>query len=130
LHTLVLLDILVEKNQYMTANEGLELLLRMEDKLRKRLFSDDTIACVVARAGASDAVVAANTIKVLRKRDFGPPLHTLVIPGTLHFMEVEALELCAGLPSEVGNENLIMLPLHMKKVMCLRRSWISKGTLI
>jgi diphthine synthase len=104
LHTLVLLDILVEKNQYMTANEGLELLLRMEDKLRKRLFSDDTIACVVARAGASDAVVAANTIKVLRKRDFGPPLHTLVIPGTLHFMEVEALELCAGLPSEVGKE--------------------------
>jgi diphthine synthase len=104
LHTLVLLDIQVEKNRYMTANEGFELLLRMEDTLRKRLFSDDTIACVVARAGAPDAAVAANTIKALRTKDFGPPLHTLVIPGNLHFMEVEALELCAGLPSEVAKK--------------------------
>jgi diphthine synthase len=104
LHTLVLLDIQVEKNRYMTANEGLELLLRMEGTLRKRLFNDDTIACVVARAGAPDAAVAANTIKVLRTKDFGPPLHTLVIPGNLHFMEVEALELCAGLPSEMGKK--------------------------
>jgi diphthine synthase len=104
LHTLVLLDIQTEKNRYMTANEGLELLLRMEDKLRKNLFTDDNIACVVARAGAPDSVVAANTINVLKKKDFGPPLHTLVIPGNLHFMEVEALELCAGLPPELGEK--------------------------
>lgn len=104
LHTLVLLDIQVEKNRYMTANEGLELLLKMEDMLKKRLFTDDTIACVVARAGAPDPVVAANTINVLRKKDFGPPLHTLVIPGNLHFMEIESLELCAGLPPEVGKK--------------------------
>ena len=104
LHTLVLLDIQVEKNRYMTANEGLELLLKMEDKLRKHLFTDETIACVVARAGAPDSVVAANTINILRKKDFGPPLHTLVIPGNLHFMEVEALELCAGLPPELGKK--------------------------
>jgi diphthine synthase len=101
LHTLVLLDIQVEKNRYMTANEGLELLLRMEDKLRKHLLVDETIACVVARAGAPDSVVAANTINILRRKDFGPPLHTLVIPGNLHFMEVEALEFCAGLPLEL-----------------------------
>jgi diphthine synthase len=104
LHTLVLLDIQVEKNRYMTANEGFELLLKMEDKLRKHLFTNKTIACVVSRAGALDSVVAANTIDILRKKDFGPPLHTLVIPGNLHFMEVEALELCAGLPPELGKK--------------------------
>ena len=104
LHTLVLLDIQAEKNRFMSANEGLELLLKMEDSLKKRLFTDDTIACVVARAGAPDPVVAANTINVLRKKDFGTPLHTVVIPGNLHFMEVEALELCAGLPPEVGKK--------------------------
>lgn len=104
LHTLVLLDIQVEKNRYMTANEGLELLLRMENILRKQLFTDESIACVVARAGAPDSVVVANTINFLRKTDFGPPLHTLVIPGNLHFMEVESLELCAGLPSELGKK--------------------------
>jgi diphthine synthase len=104
LHTLVLLDIQAEKNRYMTANEGLELLLKMEGKCNKHLFSEETLTCVVARAGSPDPVIAANTIQELRKRDFGPPLHTVVIPGTLHFMEIEALELCAGLPSELGKK--------------------------
>jgi diphthine synthase len=101
LHTLVLLDIQAEKNLYMTANEGFELLLKMEGKLREHLFADDTIACVVARAGAPKPMVVANTINFLRMKDFGPPLHTIVIPGTLHFMEIEALELCADLPIEI-----------------------------
>jgi len=101
LHSLVLLDIQAEKNQYMTANQGFELLLKMEKKLKKLLMTDDTIACVVARAGAPDSLIVANTIHNLRTMDFGPPLHTIVIPGTLHFMEIEALELCADLPVEL-----------------------------
>lgn len=101
LHTLVLLDIQAEKNRYMIANEGLELLLQMETKLKKHIVTDDTLACVVARAGSPEPVVAADTIQALKKRDYGPPLHTIVIPGNLHFMEIEALELCAGLPIEV-----------------------------
>jgi diphthine synthase len=100
LHTLVLLDIQTEKNQFMTANEGLKLLLKMEKKLRKHLITNDTLACVVARAGAPQPLVVANTIQALEKMDFGPPLHTIVIPGNLHFMEIEALELCAALPAE------------------------------
>jgi diphthamide biosynthesis methyltransferase len=85
----------------MTANEGLEVLIRMEKKCKQHLFSKDSIACVVARAGAPDVVVAANTIEVLQTMDFGPPLHTVVIPGNLHFMEREALELIAGLPTDI-----------------------------
>ena len=100
LHSVVLLDIQAENDRYMTANEGLDLLLRMEQTCKKRLFMNDSIVCVVARAGAPDAVVAANTLQALQAMDFGPPLHTLVIPGKLHFMEQEALELIAGLPAE------------------------------
>jgi diphthine synthase len=101
LHTLVLLDIQAENDHYMTANEGFELLFKMEEKLRKHLITDDTIACVVARAGAPKPMVVANTINFLRTKDFGTPLHTIVIPGSLHFMEIEALELCADLPLEL-----------------------------
>ncbi len=104
LHSLVLLDIQAEKNHYMTANEGFGLLLKMEKKLKKHLITDDTIACVVARAGAPDPMVIANTIHSLYRMDFGPPLHTIVLPGTLHFMEIEALELCAKLPPEVKTQ--------------------------
>ncbi len=98
LHTLVLLDIQAENNKYMIANEGLDLLLQMEQTCKKRLFTKSTVACVVARAGAPDTIVKANTLGALQAMDFGPPLHTLVVPGKLHFMEQEALEVIAGLP--------------------------------
>jgi diphthine synthase len=101
LHTLVLLDIQTEKNRFMTANEGLELLLQMEEKLKKHLFDDDTLVCVVARAGGPTPVVTADMMYRLRKKDFGPPLHTIVVPGNLHFMEIEALDLCASLPPDI-----------------------------
>jgi len=104
LHTLVLLDIQAEKNRYMTAHEGLDLLLRMEEQLNQHLFTPESIACVVARAGSDNPVVAADTLPNLKKKEFGPPLHTLVIPGNLHFMEIEALELIAGLPPEMGKK--------------------------
>lgn len=104
LHSLVLLDIQAENNRYMTANEGLELLFKMEEKCNEHVVDEDSIVCVVARAGSPDPVVTADRIKVLRKKDFGPPLHTLIVPGTLHFMEVEALEMFAGLPPRLGEK--------------------------
>jgi diphthine synthase len=100
LHTLVLLDIQVDKNQYMTANEGLKFLLNMEEKVGKQVFNPDSVVCVVAQAGSDNPVVKAGTIKDLLDFDFGPPLHSIVIPGKLHFMEIEALQILADLPEQ------------------------------
>jgi diphthine synthase len=104
LHTLVLLDIQAEKNRFMTADEGLELLLEMEKKKGEHVLSEDSVVCVVARAGSDNPMVAANSIAFLKKMDFGSPLHTIVVPGNLHFMEIEALTRFAGLPSELGKK--------------------------
>ncbi len=104
LHTLVLLDIQADKEVYMTANEGLKLLLEMEEKLGKHLFNDESIVCVVARAGSPNPIVAADSIKELLARDFGGPLHTVIIPGDLHFMEIEALEVFAGLSQRLSEK--------------------------
>ena len=100
LHTLVLLDIQADKKRYMTANEGMKLLLKTEEKLKGNIFKKDSLVCVVARAGSSDSITVAGPIKELINRDYGPPLHTLVIPGNLHFMEIEALQLLAQLPAQ------------------------------
>jgi diphthine synthase len=100
LHTLVLLDIQSDKEIYMTANDGIALLLKMEDKLKGNIIKQDDTICVVARAGSSKPVILAGTIKDLIDRDFGPPLHTIVIPGKLHFMEIEALQTLAQLPAQ------------------------------
>ena len=97
LHTLVLLDIQADKNIFMTANDGMKILLDIEDKLGKDLFKSGSIICVVARAGSPKPLVAAGTIKELIEQDFGGPLHTIIVPGELHFMEREALEVLSGL---------------------------------
>jgi len=99
LHTLVLLDIQADKERYMTANEGLKLLLEMENKVHGNIISKKTIACVVARAGSKKPILRADTIENLVKMDFGKPFHSLVIPGKFHFMEIEALQALAQLPA-------------------------------
>ena len=100
MHTLVLLDIQAENNRFMTANEGLKYLLEMEKIKGENLIKDDTLVCVVARAGSKEPVISADTVKNLLKRNFGPPLHSLVVPGELHFMEKEALRILAHLPAQ------------------------------
>jgi diphthine synthase len=99
LHTLVLLDIQAEKNRFMTANEAIKLLLDMEEKMKENVIKQDTILCVIARAGSDEPVVEAGFIKDLIDKDFGPPLHTIVVPGKLHFMEFGALRVLAHLPA-------------------------------
>jgi len=100
LHTLVLLDIQSDKKRYMTANEGMNLLLKMEEKHNGNIIKQDSVICVVARAGSSKSIAIAGKFEDLICRDFGPPLHTMVIPGKLHFMEIEALQILAQLPAQ------------------------------
>jgi len=104
LHTLVLLDIQADKERYMTANEGMALLIEMEKKLKEQIINEDTIVCTVARAGSSSPTLMADRMSFLKDKKFGPPLHTLVVPGKLHFMEIEALEKIAGLPVDLGKK--------------------------
>lgn len=97
LHSIVLLDIDSEGGRFMTANQGIELLLDMAQRSPEgRGLTEQSLVCVVARAGAPDCLLAAGPMGDMRKRDFGPPMHTMVIPGRLHFMEEEALTAFAG----------------------------------
>ena len=104
LHTLVLLDIQADNDRYMTANEGKNLLLKMEEKHKEGIFNKEIVICVVARAGSAEPITVAGAVKNLINRDFGPPLHTMILPGKLHFMEIEALETLAQLPAQQGGK--------------------------
>lgn len=109
LHTLVYLDIKVgydptgnrnasrsddkvRNDEYMTADTAAELLATEYP---------DTLAVVVARAGSPDPLVEADRLSELATRAFGDPLHLLVIPGTLHHIEADALATLAGAPEEL-----------------------------
>jgi len=98
LHTLALLDIKSEEGRFMTADQGLRWLLATAESLRSDMITKDSLACVVARAGSVSCLAKADRIRELIKMDFGKPLHTIVVPGKLHFQEEEALVRFAGAP--------------------------------
>jgi diphthine synthase len=93
LHTLVLLDIKADKGKYMTANQAIKMLLEIEAKRKEKVFTKDTLCIGVARIGSDNQVIKAGNAGKLLDEDFGEPLHALVIPGKLHFVEEEMLKL-------------------------------------
>ncbi|MGF7117998.1 diphthine synthase [Methanobacterium oryzae] len=99
-HTLVLLDIRADENRYMTVNEGLDYLLKVESERGENVISEDSLAIGIARAGSDKPMIRADKIKNLLDEDFGGPLHCLIIPGDLHFMEAEYLVRICGAPEE------------------------------
>ncbi|MEM3013134.1 MAG: diphthine synthase [Candidatus Bathyarchaeia archaeon] len=102
LHTLCFLDIRVEEERFMTAQEALRILLLLEEKNKMHAVTLDSLAVGIARAGAENAVVKADSVKSLLNYDFGSPPHTLVFPAErLHFVEADALVKLAGAPERV-----------------------------
>ena len=79
----------------MKVGEGIDILLRIEEMRKKEVFTEDTLCIGVARLGGApgNSVIKAGTAKSLGNFDFGKPPHALIVPGTLHFMEEEALDL-------------------------------------
>ncbi|MFQ5911173.1 MAG: diphthine synthase [Thermoplasmata archaeon] len=100
LHTLILLDI-DEGGKEMDAKEALGYLLEMEGKERKMAFTEDTIVCVISEAGSPEAVARCERVGELMDLDLGKPLHCLIIPADLHFMEKKALMAFAGAPDDI-----------------------------
>ncbi len=101
LHTLCFLDISAEDQRYMTIREGLEVLLGIEKRKHKHIMTPGTLAVGIARAGSSHPIVKARFLAELVNCEFGPPPHSLVFPGRLHFVEAEALVTFAEAPKSV-----------------------------
>lgn len=93
-HTLFLLDLGPENENYISINDAIRYLLKVELRRNEKVFSEKTLCVGCARIGSVSQVIKAGNAKELLKFDFGKPLHCLIVPGKLHFMEDEALEQC------------------------------------
>ena len=91
LHTLILLDIKTDK--YMTVNEALTQLLEIEKKRDEGVIKKTSKVIGCARLGSDTQLIKYGKIEDLLKQNFGEPLHCLIIPGKLHFMEEDMLKL-------------------------------------
>jgi diphthine synthase len=90
LHTLILLDIRAETAQQLTISEAAAKLVAADPTL------GNWVGVGVARIGSGDQFVLSARLGKLRKQDFGRIPHCLVVPGRLHFMEIEALKVFCG----------------------------------
>jgi len=96
-HTLLFLDLHPEP---MRIPEAISLLEKMDETFME-LF-----AVGIARAGAEDCELKCDRLKKLRRFDFGPPMHVLVLLAPkIHITEYEYLMEFAQAPPEL--ENLI-----------------------
>jgi len=91
-HTLFLLDLRPQENRFMTVNDAIRELLRVEIKKGDKAFTENTMCMGIARVGSQDQLIRYGKARDILKLSFGEPLHVLVVPGRLHFIEEEALE--------------------------------------
>lgn len=118
LHTLCLLDIKVKEQsvenlikgrkifeppRYMSVNEAVSQLLDVvknrDMKGEPPAYTESTIAVGLARVGAANQKIVCGSMKELLSHDLGRPLHSLIIPGHLHFIEKDMLRIFAVNPN-------------------------------
>jgi diphthine synthase len=91
-HTLVLLDLTPAEDKFMTVNEAVKYLMEIEDKRGEGVFTKNTFCVGCARLGSEDQIIRSGRAQKLAKFEFGKPLHCLIVPSKLHFLEEKAIE--------------------------------------
>nr|XP_060630002.1 diphthine methyl ester synthase [Anolis sagrei ordinatus] len=114
MHTLCLLDIKVKEQsvenlmrgkkiyeppRYMTVNQAAEQLLAVVQNRQQEgeepEVTENTVCVGLARVGGADQKIASGTLQQMTTVILGDPLHSLIITGTLHPLEVDMLKLFA-----------------------------------
>ncbi|XP_030062965.1 diphthine methyl ester synthase isoform X2 [Microcaecilia unicolor] len=114
MHTLCLLDIKIKEQslenlmkgkkiydppRYMSVNQAAEQLLEIIQNRRNQdkelAITENTICVGLARVGAINQKIAAGTLQQMVNVEMGGPLHSMIITGSLHPLEIDMLKLFA-----------------------------------
>ncbi len=104
-HTLILLEYDVQSGEGVTPADAIGGLFLAEGNFKHGVVSSSTFALVMSRLGRQDAYQAAGTFAELAGLEFGEPPHSIVIPGKLHFTEVESISAIFGLDERKVRSN-------------------------
>nr|XP_032660845.1 LOW QUALITY PROTEIN: diphthine methyl ester synthase [Chelonoidis abingdonii] len=114
MHTLCLLDIKVKEQSLenlmkkedlmirrgtMSVNQAAEQLIAICSKRRssrkKPEVTENTLCVGLARVGAVDQKIASGTLQQMSTVELGGPLHSMIIAGNMHPLEIDMLKLFA-----------------------------------
>ncbi|MEM2121250.1 MAG: diphthine synthase [Candidatus Woesearchaeota archaeon] len=91
-HTLCLLDLKPNEKKFMSFNEALDYLLRIEEKRKENVINDNTLVLGCAALGSKrERVVFGRVSEVINKKFLEIP-QCLVILSKLHFVEESSLK--------------------------------------
>lgn len=92
IHTIILLEYDHESHFFLPPSQALESLLEMEQDNKWGTIREDSITIIASRLGLENQRIEYGRLGQLQRKDFGDPPHTIILPGSLHFTEVEALK--------------------------------------
>jgi len=95
-HTVLLLEYNQDKDFFLDPKDALNGLLETEKGQKRNVISSSTFAIIASRIGFKDQSIISGKISSLKRKDFGKPPHTVIIPGRLHFTESDALKILGG----------------------------------
>ncbi|VDL79098.1 unnamed protein product [Nippostrongylus brasiliensis] len=109
-HTLCLLDIktkeqsienmmkgrkIYEPPRYLTCAEAASQLLKIAERKKQAgvepLYNESSPCVGLARVGWDDQKIVYCTLKEMSECDLGPPLHSMILPGNMHPLEIDML---------------------------------------
>lgn len=102
-HTVLLLEYNQDKDFFLDPNDALNGLVETEKGQKRNVISVSTFVIVASRIGFKDQTIISGKISSLKKKNFGKPPHTVIIPGRMHFTESDALKMfgqCIDEPSD------------------------------
>ncbi|MDA4127974.1 MAG: diphthine synthase [Thaumarchaeota archaeon] len=122
LHTLLLLEVDVDSGRGVSPEGTIRGLLKAEANFKRDVVSDETFAIVLNRIGRPNFKGDAGPFSKLKGLEHGEPPSVVVIPGTLHFTETEAIAaIFSQTPRDVhGNSDVkrtaqVLIPRYLEK---------------
>ena len=77
---------------FITVNEGIKQLLKIELKRNEKVFTEQTKVVGCARVGSDDFVIKYGDSDKVKEENFGEGPYCIIAPSdNLHFMEEEGL---------------------------------------
>lgn len=130
-HTVILLEYNQNEDFFLDPKNAMESLLESEREQVRKVISDSTYAIVASRIGMTDQKITAGSFASLKSMDFGSPPHSIIIPGTLHFTESDALKAlaeCADEPTDNSSKMERIAAQMMKKYIPMVRRALEQIT--
>jgi len=93
-HTLILTEYSHDESKepfFLDPASLFKMLLDVEHDQKHQIFSDNTFAVVASRVGMADQRITSGKVGSLAKIDFGIGPHSVIVTGSLHFTEAEAI---------------------------------------